>query len=188
MNRLHGIRVRLVQTCVREKIGDSKKVCLPGNSLLPERRAEFRYPTNDPVEVELFNCDFLHVPGVVLDVSTSELRVALQNRVSKGAQVKIYLDRQVVVYGEVRYCRPTNGCFHAGVLIQKMFYPRMSPDRHIDDDDLSLYVLWKGLTTREIIKLREHLEDCKTCRQRLKETTVLLNQVRLHQKTKEIRS
>ena len=172
MSQQYQVDVLPVQKYVRPIAIAAEKV--------EERRTDFRYPTNEPVEMEVFNCDLKVVQGLALDVSRSGVRVALQDRVAQGAQVRIHLHNHLIL-GEVRYCRASGEGFQAGIKIQNIFYLPASKGAHFDEDDLSLYVLWKGLTTPEIVKLREHLEECESCRDRLNETRVILHKIRRHQ-------
>ena len=50
--------------------------------------------------------------------------------------------------------------------------------RHIEEDDLFLYVFSKGLTVAEMTRLREHLGECELCRNRLLEIRVLIREIR----------
>jgi hypothetical protein len=145
---------------------------------LAERRRETRYPTCDAAEVEVRHGEILRMPAMVVDVSRSGLRLELPAAIGRGEQVKISLPRQVVILGDVRYCRRAGIVFHAGVLIQEVFYAEPVLDRHIGDDELSFFLVGKGLAVADIIKLREHLLDCETCRIRLGETDAVLNPAR----------
>jgi hypothetical protein len=80
-----------------------------------------------------------------------------------------------VIFGEVRYCRRVRDVFHAGVLIQDVVYSRQLVGKHVLDDDLSLYVVAKGLSPCEVIKIREHLLLCESCLIRVNEIGALLN-------------
>lgn len=145
---------------------------------LVERRREVRYPTNDQAEVEVTYSEPLRLSATVLDISRSGLRLELKTPLGKGLHAKITLGRHVVVFGEVRYCRRSGGGFHAGVLIEDIFYPKPQPETHIHDDDLGLYLIGRGLMVHEVIKLGDHLVACKLCRARLDETNAVLNPVR----------
>src|SRR5277367_2296851 len=79
-----------------------------------ERRREARYPTQDPVELEVLSDPGEPIYGTVLDVSRSGLRIALRQRIDRGEQLKVKLHRNVIV-GEVRYCRSVPSGFHVGV-------------------------------------------------------------------------
>jgi len=147
-------------------------------ALFLEKRREARYPTNDPAEVEVINGGVGQFSATVLDVSRSGLRLKLDSSINRGAEVKITLQRNNVIFGQVRYCKPLDGNFDAGVLIQDMAQKSGQPSPHIEDDLLSLYVIGKGLTVPEVIKLKEHLVNCEACRVRLGEKDALINPVR----------
>jgi hypothetical protein len=147
-------------------------------ALFLEKRREARYHTNDPAEVEVVNAATGRLPAIVLDVSKSGLRLKLESSINKGAEVKVTLQRDVVIFGLIRYCRPLDGSYDAGVLIQDMSQNSGQSSPHIEDDLLSLYIIGKGLTVPEVIKLKEHLVNCESCRIRLGERDALLNPVR----------
>ena len=147
-------------------------------ALFLEKRREARYPTNDPAEVEVVNGGAGQFSATVLDVSRSGLRLKLDSSVNRGAEVKITLQRNIVIYGQIRYCRPLDGSFDAGVLIQDMSQESGQSSSHIEDDLISLYVIGKGLTVPEVIKLKQHLVNCEACRIRLGEKDAVLNPVR----------
>jgi hypothetical protein len=67
---------------------------------------------------------------------------------------------------EVRYCRAVADGFHVGVWIEHMFNAREELGKHIDDMDLCMYVMGKGLTVEEVILLKDHLMTCETCQVR----------------------
>ena len=140
-----------------------------------ERRRETRYPTNDKAKVEIWQPPMLSVAASILDISRSGLRLALQTRIGKGVHVKITFEYPMVVFGEVRYCRSVASGFHAGVQIREVVYLRNPPAIHIDEDSLSFYLIGKGLTAPEVIKLRDHLIECELCRTRLGEKDAILN-------------
>jgi PilZ domain len=139
-----------------------------------ERRAEARYPTHEPAELELLPGPSEPIYGTVLDVSRSGLRVALRQRIARGEQVMVKLQRNVI-FGEVRYCRATPNEFHAGVKIQDLVRPPGRQNEHIADDPLSLYAVGKGLSVAEVIDVREHLGRCEGCRVRLAQHQAMLN-------------
>lgn len=147
-------------------------------SLFLEKRREARYPTNDPVELEIVKGGTGRHSATVLDVSRSGLRLKLDSSLNRGAEVKITLQKNILIFGQVRYCRPLDGSFDAGVLIQDMAQNAGQSSPHIEDDLLSLYVVGKGLTVPEVIKLKEHLVNCESCRVRLGERDAVLNPVR----------
>jgi PilZ domain/Putative zinc-finger len=139
-----------------------------------ERRAEARYLTQDPAEIEILPGPSVLIYGTILDVSRSGLRIALRRRISRGEQVKIKLHRNVI-FGEVRYCRAVPDGFQAGVKIQDLVHPPGPQYEHIADDSLSLYAVGKGLSVAEVIEVREHLAQCETCRACLARTQDMLN-------------
>ena len=158
--------------------GDATATAASRGALFLEKRREARYPTNDPAEVEVVNGGTGRCPATVLDVSKSGLRLKLESSINRGAEVKVTLQRNVVIFGQIRYCRPLDGSFDAGILIQDMSQNSGQPSPHIEDDLLSLYVVGKGLTVPEVIKLKDHLVNCESCRIRLGERDALLNPVR----------
>jgi hypothetical protein len=139
-----------------------------------ERRAEARYATQDPAELEILPGPTEPIYGTILDVSRSGLRIALRKRISRGEQVKVKLHRNVI-FGEVRYCRPVPGGFQAGLKIQDLVRPPSRQDEHVADDPLSLYAVGKGLSVAEVIEVREHLAQCEACRARLAQQEEMLN-------------
>jgi hypothetical protein len=148
-------------------------------SLLPseqdvDRRTEARYPAQDPAELEILSSPGEPLYGTILDVSRSGLRVGLPKRIDRGEQVKVKLQGNVI-FGEVRYCRAVAGAFHIGIRIQNLVRPASQANRHIVDDQLSLYAVGKGLSVPEVIEVREHLGRCETCRGRLAAKEALLN-------------
>jgi Flp pilus assembly pilin Flp len=143
-----------------------------------QRRRDPRYSTNDQAEVEVLGTNIQRQSALVLDVSRSGLRLGVQARIGQFAQVEITLPREVVIFGEVRYCRPAGTDFHAGILIADILHSRTPPGKHIHDDELGLYLIGKGLTAPELIELRKHVICCKPCRSRLMETEAALNPAR----------
>jgi hypothetical protein len=142
-----------------------------------ERRREARYPTHDPAELEIMSSGDEPLYGTVLDVSRSGLRIAVSRRISRGEQVKVKL-QQNVIFGEVRYCRAVSGGFHVGLKIQDLVrFPGRGED-HVAEEPLALYAVGKGLTVAEVIEIREHLVSCQSCRAHLAEKESLLNPAR----------
>ncbi len=139
-----------------------------------ERRREARYPTHDPVELEVQSNPGEPIYGTVLDVSRSGLRIALRQRMDRGELLKVKLHRNVIV-GEVRYCRSVQGAFHVGVKIRDLVRPPHRQDEHIADDQLAIYAVGKGLSVSEVIDVREHLAQCEACRTTLAQKGELLN-------------
>jgi hypothetical protein len=162
----------------REARSASETIAAARGALFLEKRREARYPTNDPAEVEVIKGGAGHFSATVLDVSRSGLRLKIDSSVNRGSEVKITLQRNITVFGQVRYCRPLDNSFDAGVLIQDMDQHSGQSSPHIEDDLLSLYVIGKGLTVPEVIKLKEHLVNCESCRVRLGEKDAVINPVR----------
>jgi hypothetical protein len=144
-----------------------------------DQRLEARYATDDPAEVVQLCGSLLRVQATVLDVSKSGLRLAVGAPLTRGMRVKITL-LEVVIFGEVRYCRRGSTGYHAGILIESVVHSEAQPDKHLHDDDLALYLIGKGLTVPEVIKFSDHLLHCGACRIRLLETRTTMNPVRLH--------
>src|SRR5579864_4846818 len=89
-----------------------------------EQRREARYQTNDAVKVEILQTGFPRVSATIVDISRSGLCVLLDSTIGKGSQVKVTLEKHLVIFGEVQYCRPAQGGFHSGIRIQDVFYPQ----------------------------------------------------------------
>jgi hypothetical protein len=147
-------------------------------ALFIEKRREARYPTHDPAELEIIKGGTGRAATTVLDVSRSGLRLKLEFSVPRGAEVKVVLQRNVSIHGQIRFCRPFEDGFEAGVLIHDMSEPSERSSPHVEDDLLLLYVIGKGLTVPEVIKLKEHLVHCEACRIRLGEKDAVVNPVR----------
>jgi len=148
-------------------------------SLLPseqdaDRRTEARYPAQDPAELEILSTPGVPLYGTILDVSRSGLKIGLPKRIDRGEQVKVKLQGNVI-FGEVRYCRAVSGAFNIGIRIQNLVRQAAPANRHIVDDQLSLYAVGKGLSVPEVVDVREHLGRCETCRGRLAAKEALLN-------------
>jgi len=143
-----------------------------------EKRRERRYPCNDAVAVRVLSIGPQHFSATVLDVSRSGLRLELAFPIVKGSEVQVTARSQVVIFGMVRYCRPAGECFHAGVLIRDIVRPRDLDATHVHDDELSLYLVGKGLTMPEVIRVKDHLAICAECRTRLSDAYAVLHPTR----------
>jgi len=158
----------------------------PGSPHVPERRREARYPTSDPATVDVPCEKITGLAAVVVDVSKSGLRLHLQQSIGRGMQVKITLSPDVAIFGEVRYCRRAVTGFYAGILVRDSVFPAPHADRHLQpdadqhlkEDELSFYLVGKGLTLAETIRLTAHLVNCKPCQRRVREADAILNPVR----------
>jgi len=161
---------RAQSACERaESLLTPQEVIVVADEQIPmqERRRDTRYPTSDPAEVEIFPQVPVREGALILDVSRSGLRVHLKTETPKGTHLRIrLLKTHLVIFGEVRYCRAVADGFHVGVRIEHMFNVREELGKHIDDMDLCMYVLGKGLTVEEVILLKDHLMTCETCQVR----------------------
>jgi hypothetical protein len=149
----------------------SGKLPEPPQEEFSEKRRERRYPTREPVEIENALGKGQRLAGFVLDVSRSGLQLEINSPIGKGTKIKITFPAQIIVFGDVRYCRPQGTVFHAGVLIEKVLYSSHAADRHLQNAELNLLISGEGLTAAKVIELRKHLMHCKACESRLKRTT-----------------
>lgn len=136
-------------------------------STFMERRWEPRYPTNDPADVKVLPAGTIKASGFVLDVSRFGLRLELPIALQKGAEVKVAMQLDVVILGQVRYCRGVEDVFQAGISIRDVVYSSEEQEQHVHDDRLGLYAGGKGLTVPEVLKLKDHMIRCAACRIRL---------------------
>ena len=88
-----------------------------------DQRRETRYKTEDAVEVEILQAGYERTAASIVDISRSGLCLLSKSTIGKGAQVKVTLDKHLVIFGEVQGCRPARGGFHSGIVIQDVFYP-----------------------------------------------------------------
>jgi len=142
---------------------------LPPETSSHERRRDARYPTSDQADMEVLAVNTRHLSAVVLDVSKSGLRIEIHERIGPGSEVRIRLPRKVVIHGEVRFCRRAGTGFHAGILIAQVFQSAEQAEQHLFDGEMSLYLLGRGLSAAEVLRLRKHLNDCESCRLRVAE-------------------
>ena len=143
-----------------------------------EKRREPRYPCNDPVKVRVLSTRGPRFAATVLDVSRSGLRLELATPIAKGSEVEVTVRGNVIIFGEIRYCRRTSDIFHAGILIRDVLYSRPPAVDHLHDDELSLYLVRMGLTLPELIRIRDHLAKCERCQIRLGEADAILHPIR----------
>jgi PilZ domain/Putative zinc-finger len=134
-----------------------------------ERRREPRYPCNDPVEIRIVAGDGSRVPGTLKDISRSGLRIEIGISVPKGAEIEIFLSKQLSVTGRVRHCRRVGAKHQAGILIQEAI-DASKPGEHLSGEQLSGYLAGQGLTLTQVIRVRDHLAVCSTCRVRMVDT------------------
>ena len=140
-----------------------------------ERRREARYPTGDAARIRVLPIEGDWAAATVVDISRSGVRVELSSAVPSGAHVEIMvMPRKVVIFGEVRHCRRSGGIFHIGIQIEGVVFPRPDTGAHLDDDQLSLYVAGRGLTSPEVIRAKDHLGACDDCCRRMHATASAL--------------
>jgi len=142
-----------------------------------ERRREPRYPCNDPVMVRVLPGDGNRIPATLVDVSKSGLRLEIAVPLLKGSEIEIVLSKQIAIFGKIRHCRRSGDNYQAGILIQEAFYSSKAND-HVSDDQLGGYLTGHGLTLTQVIKVRDHLALCSTCRLRMVSTYTLAPQGR----------
>lgn len=128
-----------------------------------ERRREPRYPCNDAVEVRLLPGGGTLVPATLLDISRSGLRLAIEAALVKGSQIQIHMPKQIVIFGKVRHCRRVGSAYEAGILIEQAFYSSES-SMHLTAEQVATYLSGAGLTVPQVVRIREHLAQCGTCR------------------------
>jgi PilZ domain-containing protein len=81
------------------------------------------------------------IPCTVLDISRCGLRLVLDTRVTKNTRIEVMITpRQVVIFGEVRYCRFASDRFHIGMLIEGVVFPKPDSGEHLNDDQIILYM------------------------------------------------
>jgi hypothetical protein len=145
----------------------SKPITSPQSHLLQaNRRREPRYPTTDAAEVMILSDSPLPLSARVLDVSQSGLRVSLPTSLKEGTNVKITFRRPAIILGKVRHCKRVGDLFHVGIEIHDVL---ISPNRHVDEDELALYLSGRGLTEPEFFYIRLHFAECEDCQRRLRE-------------------
>jgi hypothetical protein len=130
------------------------------------RRREPRYPTPDTAEVVILSDLPFLLSARVLDVSQTGLRVSIAASLGEGTKVKITFRRPAIIVGEVRHCKRVGDLFHVGIKIHEVL---ISPNRHVDEDELALYLSGKGLTEPEFFYIRLHFAECEGCQRRLRE-------------------
>jgi hypothetical protein len=141
-----------------------------------EKRREPRYPANDPVEVSILEASSApRFAGTILDVSRSGMRIEVATPIGKGSRLQIVLPDKAIIFGETRYCRRASDYYHVGIAIEDVYYPQSPSAKHIPDDQLSFYLVGKGLTVVEAITVKNHLMACKPCRDRLSDADAQLH-------------
>jgi hypothetical protein len=129
-----------------------------------DKRREARYVCNDPAKVRILSGNRGVFDATVMDISKSGLRLEGGSALLKGEKIEITLPREVIIFGEVRYCRRVAENYHVGVLIEDVFYSRRADiGSHLHDDQLTLYLIRKELAIRDVLGVRDHLLRCKWC-------------------------
>jgi hypothetical protein len=125
--------------------------------------------------VRLLPDDGQHLPGTIIDISKSGLRLELGTALTKGRRIEIVtFPAGLIIFGEVKYCRRVGAVFHAGVLIEGVVSGKEDGEAHILDDEIELYVVGKGLAAQEVLRVREHLSKCDVCCRRVLATAAML--------------
>jgi hypothetical protein len=98
----------------------SSDVAQLGASLDDEMRKEPRYKTDETVSIQTLSpFSTERYPGQLSDVSRSGMKLQTQVRVECGTLIKISL-KNVIAFGEVRYCVEAGDAFHFGVRLSQM--------------------------------------------------------------------
>ena len=98
----------------------SSEMAQRGVSLNDEMRKEPRYKTDETVSLQTLNpFSTERYPGQLADVSRSGMKLQTQVRVECGTLIKISL-KNVIAFGEVRYCVEVGDAFHFGVQLSQM--------------------------------------------------------------------
>jgi hypothetical protein len=90
-----------------------------GTALTGEMRKEPRYKTDEVVSLQTLNpfSPDRH-SGRLADVSRSGMKLQIPVRVECGTLIKIGL-KNMIAFGEVRYCVPVGDVFHFGVQVSQ---------------------------------------------------------------------
>jgi hypothetical protein len=113
------------QRLVREisSLSSSEVVQLAA-SLNDEMRKEPRYKTDETVSLQTLNpFSTERYLGQLADVSRSGMKLQTPALVECGTLIKIIL-KNVIAFGEVRYCVQVGDAFHYGVQLSQMVQPR----------------------------------------------------------------
>jgi len=166
-----GAALRIPSTASGQDIripstASGQDIRIPSTASGQDRRREPRYPCHDLADVRILR-DGSSVPAVVVDISRSGLQLRLLAAIPEHSHIEVVLPKEVVIFGEVRYCHLSGENFVAGVLIQDVFYPH---DLH--DDQLTGYLAGKGLEEAEVIAVGRHIRSCRLCASRRADTTV----------------
>jgi PilZ domain len=95
-----------------------------GTSLEAEKRRERRYDTEEGVSLQAlspFSTD--RYQGKLADVSRNGMKIQTRVRAESGTLLKISL-KNVIAFGEVRYCLKREDGFHCGVRLTQVVQVR----------------------------------------------------------------
>jgi hypothetical protein len=145
-----------------------------GGTQSTERRREPRYPANDPATVQVLPGRGAKIGALLTDVSRSGVCLRLKTFLQVNSSVKIWLQSKTVMIGKVRYCRRRGTGFDAGILIEDLLYDPDAQAPHLHDDEICLYLGGKRVTVAEVIRLKNHLGCCESCRRQVAETNAAL--------------
>ena len=138
--------------------------------LIWEKRRERRFPTNDPVDVQVLPASGPSLVATLVEISRFGLRLQLRAELPKHTPVQITLQPQgLLAYGDVRHCHRVAANFEAGVLLEGIVFPNTENSRHIHRDQLLLYVEGQGLSAGELFCIIDHLTACQECFTRFRE-------------------
>jgi PilZ domain-containing protein len=161
---IEQIPIKLFALPTDESISEEAPAQVPVPKEMIEKRREARYVCNDPAEVRILSGNRGVLDAMVMDISKSGLRLGVASALAKGEKIEITLPKEVIIFGEVRYCRRAVESYHVGVSIEDVFYARRSDiGSHLHDDQLTLYLIRKELATRDVLGVRDHLLRCKMC-------------------------
>ena len=95
-----------------------------GTSLEAEKRMERRYDTEEAVSLQALSpFSVERHQGTLADVSRNGMRIQTLVRAESGTLLKISL-KNVIAFGEVRYCMKREGGFHCGVRLTQVVQVR----------------------------------------------------------------
>jgi len=147
--------------------------------VVQERRKERRYPTQDPVEVNLLPPDKGIIPATVIDVSRSGVRLECAHPIPNFAKIElIFIATGIVAVGNVRHCRPVDYLFQAGVFVEDIIAATDYAAAHLTVDEVAKFVQGRGLTTRQVFRFERHRLMCGHCEQAINDATKAIHMPR----------
>ena len=135
-----------------------------------ERRAESRFESsNTPAELSIIEGPSVTtIPSTVVDISRSGLKVVADRRIGTGQQVRIKMEK-LIVFGDVRHCRPVATGFESGIKISDVISARGVCSR-LTEEQIELLVLGRGLSLAERMYAKHHARHCNHCSEQLQLT------------------